>query len=252
MFSPDRKVSEYEPGQVLDFGDYLVRLRVSERARRISVRIDNRTGDAIVTAPRPKYLKDAVEFAKTRHDWILETRRGQSRPVPFAPGMQLTIKGYPVMLAERTGVISPKAEQQADGSWQLVSSGDVATYARRVERYLRTQAQKTFQLETDRLASKLGVSGVKVSLFDAHGRWGSCSPSKKSIRYSWRVIMAPTDVLVYLAAHEVAHLRHPDHSPAFWATVNELLGKPYKPGRAWLKARGHELFKYAAAKDLKG
>ena len=119
-------------------------------------------------------------------------------------------------------------------------------------RGINIKAQKTFQLETDRLASKLGVSGVKVSLFDAHGRWGSCSPSKKSIRYSWRVIMAPTDVLVYLAAHEVAHLRHPDHSPAFWATVNELLGKPYKPGRAWLKARGHELFKYAAAKDLKG
>ncbi len=242
MFSPKR-AETYEPGQALDCGDYVLRLKVNARARRISLRIDNKTGDAVVTAPRVKHLKDAVDFARTRHDWILKTRRGQNRPVPFAPGHSLTIKGHPVILAVRDGVITPKPEQAEDGSWRLVSSGDEATYARRIERYLRNQAAKTFQAETDRLAALLGFSGIKVSLFDAKGRWGSCTPARRAIRYSWRVIMAPAEVIAYLAAHEVAHLRHPDHSPAFWATVTELFG-PYKTARGWLKTRGQELFKY--------
>jgi len=234
----------YAEGQVLDCGAYRLKLRVNARARRISLRIDSRTGDAVVTAPRARHLKDAVEFARTRHDWILEKRAGQTAPQPFAPGVSLNIRDHAVVLAERAGVISPRAEQMADGSWQLVSSGDAATFARRIQRYLRQQAQTALQAETDRLAAQLGVSGVKVSLFDARARWGSCTPARKAIRYSWRVILAPPEVLSYLVAHEVAHLRHPDHSPRFWAEVTALFG-PYKSARDWLKKRGQELFSYS-------
>ena len=85
---------------------------------------------------------------------------------------------------------------------------------------------------------------IKVSLFDAKGRWGSCTPMRKTIRYSWRVIMAPKPVLSYLCAHEVAHLRHPDHSPRFWAEVTSLYGGNYKPARDWLKKQGHTLFRF--------
>lgn len=233
----------YVPGQVIDFGAYVLRLKVNARARRISLRIDNKTGEAVVTAPRVKHLKDAVDFARTRHDWIVEKRAGQAVPESFAPGKVVTIKGHPVTLAEKAGVISARPVQLADGSWTLVSSGDAATYARRIERYLRQQALKTLQAETDRYAGQLGVTGVKISLFDAKGRWGSCTPSRKTIRYSWRIIMAPVAVLNYLVAHEVSHLRHPDHSPRFWAEVTGLYG-PYKTARDWLKKHGQELFRF--------
>ena len=233
----------YAPGQVIDFGAYVLRLKVNARARRISLRIDNKTGEAVVTAPRVKHLKDAVDFARTRHDWILEKRAGQAAPESFAPGKTISIKGHAVTLAEKPGVISARAVQLPDESWTLVSSGDAATYARRIERYLRQQALKTLQAETDRYAGQLGVTGVKISLFDAKGRWGSCTPSRKTIRYSWRIIMAPVAVLNYLVAHEVSHLRHPDHSPRFWAEVTGLYG-PYKTSRDWLKKHGQELFRF--------
>ncbi len=237
-----RTSNAYAPGDVLDCGDYQLRLKVNARARRISLRIDNKTGDAVVTAPRPKLLGDAVDFARSRHDWILKTRRGQTRPQPFAPGLTLSIRGHAVTLQARDGVISPRAEQQPDGTWLLFTSGDAATYARRIERYLRQQAQKTFEAETARYVAMLGHPGVKVSLFDAKARWGSCTPGRKAIRYSWRVIMAPKAVLSYLCAHEVAHLKHPDHSPRFWAEVRALYGGDYKPARDWLKKQGHTLF----------
>jgi len=266
-----RSQSTYAAGDVIDCGEYKLRLKVNARARRISLRIDNKTGDAVVTAPKPKQLSDAVDFARSRHDWILKSRRGQDRPQPFAPGLVLSIKGHDVTLAARDGVITPKAEQGEDGAWRLVTSGDAATYARRIERYLRQQAMKTFEAETAKYVAMLGHSEaspnasafgkrdcapelmrgaraapehIKVSLFDAKGRWGSCTPARKAIRYSWRVILAPKAVLSYLCAHEVAHLKHPDHSPAFWAQVTALYGGNYKPARDWLKKQGHTLFRY--------
>ncbi|MGA9658293.1 MAG: SprT family zinc-dependent metalloprotease [Asticcacaulis sp.] len=239
-------VPPYTSGQVLDFDGYRLRLKVNARAKRISLRMDSKTGEAVVTAPRASHLKDAVAFARSRHDWIIEHRHKQPERIGFSPGVTLSIRGHAVILAERPGVISARPVQMADGTWQLVSSGDARTYSRRIERYLRQQALKVLQAETDRYAGILGVSGVKISLFDARGRWGSCTPSRKTIRYSWRVIMAPVEVLSYLCAHECAHLKHPDHSDRFWAEVTHLFGD-YKPARKWLKTEGHSLFYYGDA-----
>ncbi|MBW8880336.1 MAG: M48 family metallopeptidase [Asticcacaulis sp.] len=228
----------YRDGDTIDFGPYKIRLTVNPRARGLKVRID-RMGQVVATASRPGRLEDAVSFAKTQHDWIVRKLNDCVKPDRFAPGMELTIAGLPVTLAEKPGVISARL---VDG--QLLTSGDEATFARRIERYLRQQALKALQMETDRYAAKLGFSGVKVALFDAKARWGSCTPARKSIRYSWRIILAPPSVLSYLCAHEVAHLRHPDHSPRFWAEVTSLFGGDYKPARNWLKTAGQELFKY--------
>ena len=76
-----------------------------------------------------------------------------------------------------------------------------------------------------------------MSITDPRSRWGSCTPGRGTIRYSWRVILAPPGVLDYLAAHEVAHLVHADHSPRFSAVVEQLVGDP-KPYRAWLRQHG--------------
>lgn len=234
----------YSDGQVIDRGDYVLRLKVNRRARRISLRIDNKTGEAVVSAPSLRHLKDAVAFADTRHDWILQVRRREPPRQSFTPGVTLDIRGHAVTLAEAKGVVTPRAVRDEAGGWRLVSSGDAQVYARRIERYLRAQALKAFQSETDICAAKLGVAGVKVSLFDAKARWGSCTPGRKAIRYSWRVILAPREVFSYLVAHEVAHLKHPDHSPAFWACVTELYGRDWRPARKWLKEQGQTLFRY--------
>lgn len=233
----------YRDGDTVDLGSYQVRLSVNPRARGVRVRID-RHGEVVATAPRLAKLADALAFARTQDAWITAKLADCVRPEPFAPGQVISIKGHAVTLADKAGVISARPVQQADGSWQLVTSGDAATFARRVERYSRQQALKAVQAQTGVYTARLGVEGVKVSLFDAKGRWGSCTPGRKAIRYSWRIILAPPDVLNYLCAHEVAHLKHPDHSPRFWAEVTSLFGADYRPARRWLKTEGQTLFKY--------
>jgi predicted metal-dependent hydrolase len=61
--------------------------------------------------------------------------------------------------------------------------------------------------------------------------------------FSWRLILAPKDVLDYVAAHEVAHLAHMDHSPAFWRAVERIYG-PYQDQRDWLRTDGNQLHAY--------
>jgi predicted metal-dependent hydrolase len=90
----------------------------------------------------------------------------------------------------------------------------------------------------------------KVAVADAKGRWGSCRPPRPagrgrkgdtgSIRYSWRLVLAPFEVADYVAAHECAHLLEANHGPRFWTHVRGLCG-PEKAHRAWLRQHGARL-----------
>jgi predicted metal-dependent hydrolase len=84
----------------------------------------------------------------------------------------------------------------------------------------------------------------KVAVADAKGRWGSCRAGRLgqpgSIRYSWRLALAPFAVADYVAAHECAHLLELNHGPRFWAHVRALVGEA-APHRAWLRAEGARL-----------
>ncbi|HEY1736472.1 MAG TPA: M48 family metallopeptidase, partial [Methylovirgula sp.] len=97
-----------------------------------------------------------------------------------------------------------------------------------------------------RYAAKLGVTPKRITLRDTTSRWGSCS-STGSLSFSWRLVMAPSFVLDYLAAHEVAHLIHLNHSPAYWKVVGKLNANVER-GEAWLKNHGAGLLRFGPFK----
>lgn len=225
---------------MIDCGEFLLRLRVNARARRISLRLDNKTGEAVVTAPRPRDLPQAVDFALSRAQWIAEHQAARPDNILFAPDSDIPYLGAQLRL-----VHSGNAAAARMSGGVLTAGGDGEAYHRRVERYLRKQALEFAQTHTEIYAQKLGYTGVKISLFDAKGRWGSCTPGRKAIRLSWRLILAPEPVFAYVCAHEAAHLRHPDHSDRFWAEVEGLYGD-YRSARRWLKNEGVGLFAFGS------
>jgi len=233
----------YSAGQLVDCGTFQLRLKVNSRSRRISLRLDNKTGEAVVSAPRLRDLPQAVDFALSRSDWI--AGHLAERPVmqAFAPEMDIPYRGGYLRLRQASGRAAARREGDV-----LSAGGDGAAYHRRIERFLRLEAQRFAEQHTELYAQQLGVSGVRVSLIDPKGRWGSCTPGRKAIRYSWRLIMAPDEVFAYVCAHEAAHLRHPHHGPDFWAEVEALFGA-YAPKRQWLRSEGVGLFVYAAPQD---
>ena len=230
----------YQTGQRLPLeGGHALRLSVNPRARRISIRIDSRKGEAVAIAPSERRLADAVAFARSKAAWIAERLAARPGGTAIEPGAVIPFRGGTVQLESSGGAGSARLVEGRDGL-RIVSGGEGEAFARRVVNLLKRIARETLAARTEVHLRALGQRPVTLAINDPGSRWGSCSPASRSIRYSWRVIMAPPEVLDYLAAHEVAHLVHADHSPAYWSVVKRLVGD-HRPFRAWLRDHGAAL-----------
>ena len=232
---------QYRNGQRLppDALGVPVRLSVNPRARRLSIRIDGRAGEAVLVAPSERRLADAVAFARTRASWMRDRLAERPQGSPLEPGATIPLFGQDTRLIAAGGAGAARLIDASDGPI-IQSGGECEAFARRVENLLKRLARQVLVERTEHHLRTLGQRSVKVSIADTKSRWGSCSPHNRSIRYSWRVIMAPPAVADYLAAHEVAHLVHADHSPAYWSVVQTLVGD-HRPFRKWLRENGPAL-----------
>ena len=232
---------QYRNGQRLppDALGVPVRLSVNPRARRLSIRIDGRAGEAVLVAPSERRLADAVAFARTRASWMRDRLAERPQGSPLEPGATIPLFGQDTRLIAAGGAGAARLIDASDGPI-IQSGGEGEAFARRVENLLKRLARQVLVERTEHHLRTLGQRSVKVSIADTKSRWGSCSPHNRSIRYSWRVIMAPPAVADYLAAHEVAHLVHADHSPAYWSVVQTLVGD-HRPFRKWLRENGPAL-----------
>jgi predicted metal-dependent hydrolase len=208
-----------------------VTLRINPRARRLTLRVGAR-GEVTVTAPSARRLPEAAEFARRRADWISKTLSARPAGRPFRAGETIPLRGRLVRLEAVPGVGAARLRRDA-----IVSGGEGEAYARRVQNLLRREALADLTARTAVHAAALGVATPRITLNDPQGRWGSCTPARSTVRYSWRLIAAPPVVLDYLAAHEVAHLKEANHGPRFWALVERLFGDP-RPARDWLREHG--------------
>ena len=95
-------------------------------------------------------------------------------------------------------------------------------------------------LVTDK-AGQAELTPRRVTVKDTQTRWGSCA-ANRNLAFSWRLIMAPRLVQDYVAAHEVAHLRHMNHGSRFWALV-EVLTPHTEVAVAWLREEGPRLLR---------
>ena len=201
--------------------------------------MDAKTGEVVVVAPSERRLSDAVAFARSKADWIAERLEARVEGAPLEPGATIRLHGVETRL-EATGTSgAARLATAADGP-VIRSGGDGEAFGRRVENLLKREARTALVARTDVHIAALGLKSARVSIADTRSRWGSCSPHNRSIRYSWRVVLAPPEVLDYLAAHEVAHLVHGDHSPAYWSVVHRLVGD-HRPFRQWLREHGQAL-----------
>ena len=210
-----------------------VLLRRSARARRLSLRVSRLDGRVTLTMPRGVPEREGRAFLRERAEWVRATLAEAGPDRVVAPGVQIPIEGRPVTVTAGAG----RAVRLEAGA--LIVPGDPARCGARVKGYLKTLARDRLVAATDRYAAALGRRHGRITLRDTRSRWGSCS-ARGDLMYSWRLIMAPPEVLDYVAAHEAAHLVEMNHSPAYWAVV-ERIYPGWGAQRAWLAQHGADL-----------
>lgn len=213
-----------------------VTIRPSARARRMRLRVDPRSGAVLLTLPRWVSRRRGLAWAESQRTWIEAALAGIPAGVPLAPGADVPLYGLPhrIEWSEQ----APRTVRVEGGRIRV--GGPAELVSGRLERWLRKEAARILERETREFAAIAGVSLARVGIGDPVSRWGSCS-SSGTIRYSWRLILAPEWVRRATVAHEVAHLVHMNHSRAFHRLVGELLGADPAAARQWLRCNGASL-----------
>lgn len=213
----------------------VVHWRRSVQARRISLRVSGLDGKITLTLPRRAATRHGHEFLNERAGWLRGAVAALPVQCPISHGAEIPVEGQLL-------TITPAAVRSArtEGDCLLVPAR--ALPGARVQAYLKLRARQRIDERVRHYAGLLGRPPGRITLRDPRSRWGSCS-SAGDLMFSWRLIMAPTGVLDYVAAHEVAHLAQMNHSALFWAEVARLM-PDYQTPRLWLRAQGAGLHRF--------
>lgn len=216
-----------------------VRVAIHPRASRMTLRIQP-GGEALkVTMPAHVGNAELDAFLERNRHWAASRLARLPDRVIVEEGALIPYRGVPhriLHLDRLRGVVESRRVGEEDA---LLVPGEPDRVAARLAAHLKREARRDLDRSVMHHSARLGVRPRQLRITDTTSRWGSCS-STRTLSFSWRIIMAPPPVLDYLAAHEVAHLREMNHSPRFWALVEELCPQ-MKAHKAWLRTHGQSL-----------
>jgi predicted metal-dependent hydrolase len=191
-----------------------------------------------VTLTMPKRASEARAraFAEEKAGWIRQRLAERPDEVHVDLGTSLPVLGQTLTVArgDRSGILMDDSRIEVSRRSRSVPAT--------VQGLLRAAAKVELAAASDRFAQSLGRAYTGITVRDTRSRWGSCS-ADGALMYSWRLILAPPEVLAYVCAHEVAHLAEMNHSARYWAVV-ERLWPGYRDHRAWLRQNGEKLHRY--------
>jgi predicted metal-dependent hydrolase len=217
-----------------------LRIVESDRARRLTLRIDAGGQGLRVTVPHGLPAAEVQMFLDRNRAW-LERKLAKVPEEPLVrPGIKLPLRGVPHLVVHqpgRRGTVETGLTEE--GMPTLVVHGDARHLPRRLADFLKREARKDIEILVARHTATVGRKAKSIRYKDTSSRWGSCS-SDGALSFSWRIMMAPRPVIDYLVAHEVAHLREMNHGPKFWALCQELCPDTERC-RDWLKRNGSAL-----------
>ncbi|HLE14741.1 MAG TPA: SprT family zinc-dependent metalloprotease [Anaerolineales bacterium] len=216
-----------------------IRIQRLVRSRRKSIALIVELDGGLTVRVPLRLSHDVIEaFVQEHASWILQKQqeawqqRAMSGMKLYAPGELFWYLGeqYPL---EIVPAVTPLLV--LDGTFKMASQA-----LPRAEQvfilWYREQARQVIGERVKLHARRLGLACEKLRITGARTRWGSCS-SKKTLSFTWRLVLAPLPAVDYVVVHELCHLVEPNHSKAFWSSVAAAL-PDYKPRRAWLRKNG--------------
>lgn len=221
-------------------GETEIRIRRSARARHMLLHVDAVHAGAELVLPSYATLDEGLDFVFSKRRWLKERLGETLPPVPFADGTRVPLMGTPLVI-RRVDMLFPDIWREHG---ELIVACPAAELAVRVQGWFMTEAGGEIRRRARHKAAQLGRGIHRIAIRDPRTMWGSCSP-KSNLSFSWRLVMAPEEVLDYVVAHEVAHLIELNHTRRFWDVVETLCDDVEGP-REWLRGNGAALHRYGA------
>jgi hypothetical protein len=236
---PARELVARDARRLLLGGGEMDYVLVRRRGRRgVGLKVDEE--GLTVSAPSTMPLARIEALARESERWILkkvaEWSARKVAPVEFCEGERLQFLGGGLELRLATG--SRVRVERRDGELFVVTRGAQPDEVRRaVVRWYKRVALEYLGERVLALSHAARLASPTLVISPAMGRWGSCN-TRREVRLAWRLMKAPADLVDYVICHELAHLRHMNHSNAFWAEV-ERQCPDYRQRRARLYATDH-------------
>jgi predicted metal-dependent hydrolase len=209
-------------------------LKLSTRRRTIGLQV-TAAGELVVAAPvgtQPETIRQAL--AKHR-DWIVrklaERREALSR---LQPGEAYYLgQAYPVRLVDHT--LHPVG--LTEGEMRLRRAGGAVQAWGLLQQWYRQEAARLLTDRVEHFARLLKLKAGAIEIRPWRRRWGECRPQNGLLRFNWRLVLLPSAILDYVAAHEVTHLAVPGHPPRFWQRLARVM-PDWAERRWWLNRYG--------------
>lgn len=180
-----------------------------------------------------------LKFLESKRKWIEKIFSTAPKKEHLKPGDSIEFLNHTVSLIHNPKF---KSDNYLDNEQTILCiGGGVDMFERRVRDFIKNEFLKSVKQIIKTTPREFWPN--RISLRDTTSRWGSCS-SNKNISFSWRLAFAPYEIMRYVIMHELAHTKHMDHSPEFWATVTQLYGFGVEKAKRWLSHNGGNLHKY--------
>lgn len=210
------------------------------KAKRICLRYNPTQHSIALTLPRHTKISDGLQFLTDKSQWLIDTLSEMPLKKQIKPGVVIPLCGERIRIKHEETL----GRQFALTEDTLYIAGGREFFPRRVTEALKKIAAIRIRDMAIADAAKIGRRINRISVRDTRSRWGSCS-STANLSFSWRLVFAPREVMEYVVAHEVAHLRYMDHSPNFWNLV-EYLCPNHEVAKEWLRLNGKHLYRFNA------
>ena len=221
-----------------------IQIRKSLKATRLRLQI-NAEGNVILVAPWFVTDRQAHVFASRHQHWILKhlgkieakkslrpALRHQTGDTYFYFGEPLTLNIQPS--AQKRPVLRIRGNQMVVRLYRGISRSEGVTQLRHsIRQFYRKKAEETIRDRLDHFNQHYGFRYRRVAFRDQKSRWGSCSRAG-NLNFSWRLVMAPIEVIDFVVVHELCHLKEMNHSHRFWALVEQMV-PDHKKARKWLR-----------------
>lgn len=204
-------------------------------AKRIKLRFDAQKQCGVLTLPPGVSEKKARKFAEEHQQWLQDQRCKTPPALRLNDGQIIPYRGQDCRIIHQPEKPARVVFQQDE----LLVGGPSQGLGMRIMNALKKHARVRIEESVFRLAPQVGAEPKRIQIRDTKSRWGSCS-SSRNISFSWRLILAPPEILDYVVAHELAHLIEMNHSEDFWHIVERVIPH-WKISRRWLKTHGTEL-----------